>query len=334
MRKIIMILSLFLFMNTFNAYTNLTVYDMDGDRVLYGFNNKEKVLIASITKIMTSLVALENSELNNELIINDKDIDTYGSSIYLKNGDKVTTRDLVYGLLLRSGNDAALTLCNHIFGCDEFVRKMNLKAYYLGLYDTYFYNPSGLDDKVSNYSTTDDLTKLITYALSNDDFKRINKTKKYNEWYNKNELLSYYKYTTAGKTGYTGKAGYTFVSSASKDNKNIAIASINDSDRFNTHKSLYELYFNKYKKYELLNKYTFNIKGKSNEYLYIKNSYSMLLNDEEKDKTNIKINLYDKEDNHKSGYVSILIDNKEVHRETIYSLNYNDRIKSITSLFK
>ena len=333
MRKIWFIAFLFLFINNVNAYTNLTIYDMDGDRVLYGVNNKEEVLIASTTKIMTSIIALENSDLNNEIKVEDKDIDTYGSSIYLKTNDKIKVRDLIYGLLLRSGNDAALTLCNHIFGCDDFVRLMNIKAYQLGMYDTKFSNPSGLDDKTYNYSTTDDLTKLISYALTNKEYRLISSTKKYNEWFNKNELLSYYKYTTSGKTGYTPKAGYTFVSSASKDNKNVAIATINDKDRFNTHKKLYEEVFSKYNKYEILNKYTFNLKGSEDEYLYIKNSYSMLLSEEEKKTLNISINLFDESINNKKGYVSILINKMEVHREYIYSLKYKDRIKRVTSLF-
>lgn len=338
MRKTFISLILFFICFNVQALDSITVYDMDGGRVLYGFNNEKPSLIASTTKIMTSIITLENAALDNEFTVSLEDVDTYGSSIYLKEGQKISVESLLYGLLLRSGNDAALTLANNIYGYDTFVSLMNKRAYYLGMKNTKFENPHGLDDDSKNISTTDDMCLLMNYALKNSDFRTISRTRKYeynNEtWYNKNELLGSYKYAVSGKTGYTPDASYTFVSSASRDGKNLIIATFGDKDRFQTHKRYYEQFFDKYKKYELLNKYTFYIDSKynKNSHLYIKNSYSMLLTDEEKKNTLIDIYLYEEPVMNKSGYISIKINNKEVHREYIYELTYEERKKQVLSI--
>lgn len=338
MKKLVIVIVFLLLPLSVQAYENLTVYDMDGDRVLYGVKNEHLGLIASTTKVMTAVVALENSDLSNEFVVTKEDVDIYGSSIYLKVGDKITTKDLLYGLMLRSGNDAALTLANHIYGHDTFVDLMNQKSYYIGMKYTNFGNPHGLDDETENTSTTDDMAKLIAYAVKNNEFRKIASARKYifnNEtWYNKNELLGIYKYATSGKTGYTPHAGYTFVSTASKNGMNLAIATFRDKDRFFTHKKLYEEFFSKYKKYEILNKYSFFINDKNNKdtHLYIKNSYSMMLTEEEKENLKINVNIYERQVNNKAGFISVKLNDKEVHREYIYALKYQNNKKRILDI--
>lgn len=338
--KKLLIAFLCLLMNNVYAYTNATVYDPIGERILYSFNGEDKRLIASTTKVMTAVIALENSDLSSEFIVDKNDIDTYGSSIYLKQNDKITTYDLIHGLLLRSGNDAALTLANNIYGYKTFIDLMNIKASSIGMKDTIFNNPHGLDDETKNYSTTNDMCKLMSYAINNNEFNKISSSKKYvfnnTEWYNKNELLSYYKYNISGKTGYTPKAGYTFVSASVKDNKTLVITTFNDKDRFNTHKKLYQKYFMEYELYNILDKNTFYIDNNlyKDEYLYIKNNYSMLLNSEEKNNLLIDIYLYDNKILDKCGYVSVKLNDIEVHREYIYGINYSVRKRNIIDKIK
>lgn len=337
MKKILALL-LFCFCFNVQAYSSITVYDKDGGRILYSINGEDKALIASTTKIMTAVVALENSLLENKVTIEEEDVDTYGSSIYLKLKDEITFENLLYGLLLRSGNDAALTLANNIFGYTDFINSMNIKAFSIGMHGTIFQNPHGLDEETKNISTTNDMVKLMSYAMDNPIFQKINLTKKYmfnnTEWINKNELMYNYKYMIGGKTGYTPKAGYTYVSNAKKNGKNVIIASFNDKDRFTTHKKMYEKIFNEYEKYQVLNKYTFNINNKyyKNEHLYIKNDYFLLLNDTEKENLTIDINLYKEKMKDKMGYVSVKLNNIEIHREYIYSINYEKRKKKVLSL--
>ena len=169
--------------------TSAILMDQDSKRVLYSKNKDEPKLIASTTKIMTTLVALENANIKKEIIVGDEILQVNGSMLYLKQGEKYTIEDLLYGLMLRSGNDAAMSLAYNIFGYQKFIEEMNKKALYLRMYNTTFENPHGLNDDSENYSTAHDLSKLMRYALKNEKFRNIIKTTKYNNWYNKNELL-------------------------------------------------------------------------------------------------------------------------------------------------
>ena len=235
-----------LFFICFKINASIVVMDADSGRVLYESNMNQKKLIASTTKIMTSIIALENGALNKEYVVGDEIKKVNGSSIYLKVGDKITLRNLLYGLILRSGNDAAMVIAKNTPNYDDFIMQMNLKAFKLGMYNTSFENPHGLNDDTKNYSTAYDMSLLMKYAIKNKDFLEITSTKKYNNWYNKNELLTDYKYTISGKIGYTKASGQVFVSAAKKNNKTLIIASIDEADKFNLHESLYEKYFKLY----------------------------------------------------------------------------------------
>ena len=192
--------------------------DMKSGRVLKGKNYNSPVLIASITKIMSCLLAVESKKLDEVVVVSDIIKKSYGSGIYIEVGEEISLRDLLYGLMLRSGNDAALMVAEYVGGdIDTFVSMMNKKAKEIGMLHTTFVNPSGLDNTDSgNYSTAYDMALLTRYAMGYSDYRKIVGTKKHvvktNKktyvWHNKNKLLNE-KYVTGGKTGYTKKAKRT-----------------------------------------------------------------------------------------------------------------------------
>lgn len=302
-RVMVFLIAVFLFTGSVFAYDAVTVMDADSGRVLYSKNGDKKYLIASTTKIMTSLVTLNNVEDLDEVVTaGDEVLEAYGSSIYLKPQEKMSVRDLLYGLMLRSGNDASLTLAKHVAGSTEgFAKLMNETALMIGMHDTKFSNPHGLDAETENKSTTNDMCLLLREAMENEEFRKITSAKKYTvksnfgtyEWFNKNRLLTDYKYATGGKIGYTTRAKHTFVSSASKDGKNLIIATFVDADRFDTHENLYEKYFPLYKKYTLIDKENLQIDYKSGYKVYTTSSFDMLLTDEEKKRVKREVEMYE-----------------------------------------
>lgn|SRR5690625_71124 len=221
--------------------------DQDSGLILYNKNMDNPQLIASITKVMTAIIAIEQGDLSDQVKVSQEAILAEGSSIYLTEGESMTLEDLLYGLMLRSGNDAALTIAEHIGGSVEgFVYLMNEKVNWLGLEQTSFANPHGLDAE-NHYSTAHDIAKLMRYAMNNEAFAEINKTRSYQsksrsyQWYNKNKLLThYYPHTIAGKTGYTKAAGRTLVSVAEKNGRQLIVVTINDPNDWFDHMRLYE----------------------------------------------------------------------------------------------
>ena len=343
MKKFIILILLLLIPNTVNAYSEAyAVMDADSGRILAGSNMMKSYLIASTTKVMTTLVALEEGELNKKYITSNIISEVYGSMIYAKEGEEFTLEDLLYGLMLRSGNDAAMIIAENNGGLEKFVNKMNNTATNIGMKNTVFENTHGLDDDTKNYSCAYDLAVMMRYAMKNEEFREITKTKKYivktnittHEWYNKNKLLSSYKYATGGKIGYTEKSKHVFVSSATKNSKNLIVATIKDTDRFNTHKGLYEKYFDEYERYKVLDSFTFSFKDKKykNYHLYIKNDFYMLLTKEEIKKLRIDIVLNKKIKNSVAGSVNVILNDKTIHSETLYGINSNSKIKTIKKM--
>lgn len=232
-------------------------------RILYEKNSHKKMLIASTTKIMTAIITIENTKLTENVKVGKEILKMYGTNIYIDVGEEISIEALLYGLMLRSGNDAAVALANYVAGTEEkFVQLMNEKAKTIGMNNTVFNNPHGLDDDTKNYSTAYDMALLSIYANKNPIYKKITKTKKITIksnyktylWYNRNKLLQQYEYCTGGKNGYTPSAGKTLVTTASKDLLFLTIVTLNDSDSYNTHINLYEEYFNKYKNYTIVKK--------------------------------------------------------------------------------
>ena len=214
--------------------------------------------VASVSKIMTAIVAIESGKLNQDTTITKEDIDTYGSSIYLKEGEKISLKNLVYGLMLRSGNDAANAIARSVSGSVEsFVYDMNKKAMEIGMKNSSFNNPSGLDvNEIGNMSTSYDLALLMSYAIKNEEFVKISSTKEYKSeigtWSNKNKLLKSYNKTIAGKTGFTYKAKRTLVTAAKDNGTSFVVVTLDCGNDFNFHKYLYEKNFNDYQSIKVL----------------------------------------------------------------------------------
>lgn len=236
--------------------TSYIVLEQSNNKILEGFNYYETRSVASISKIMTAIVVIENTNINEVVKVPNDISKVDGSSIYLKVGQEISILDLLYGLLLRSGNDAAITLalatCNTI---EDFVLLMNQKASQLNMTRTIFNNPHGLDvDDDGNLSCAYDMAILYSYCLENPLFAKIVGSKMYRSYQNKNKLLRNYKYCTGGKTGFTNIAKRTLVTSASKDNINLIVVTLNCGNDFLTHQNLYEAYFNNYHSIKVLNK--------------------------------------------------------------------------------
>lgn len=230
--------------------------DTQSGRFLYEKNADETKPIASITKIMTAIIAIEHGDLDKEVAVSPNAVGKEGSSIYLKKGEKITLHNLLYGLMLRSGNDAAVAIAEHIGGSvDGFVLLMNEKAQYLGMTNTHFANPHGLDAD-NHYSTARDMAKLTAYALRNEVFQEIVATKSIKvpnpgekwdrKWYNKNKMLQMYAGADGVKTGYTSKARRTLVSSATREGQQIVTVTLNAADDWNDSMALMDYGFQHY----------------------------------------------------------------------------------------
>ena len=307
--------------------------DIDSNRVLYEKNIHEVRSVASISKIMTAVIAIESGKLDDKVIIGEEIKKAYGSGIYIQVGEEITLRDLLYGLMLRSGNDAALAIAKYTGGSvEEFVNLMNDKAEELKMTNTTFNNPSGLDNDKGNYSTAYDMALLTSYAMKLDEYRKITSTKKYTlttnkntySWINKNKLLSIYKYSTGGKTGFTEIAKRTLVSTATKDNTNLVVVTLNDGNDWNDHRNLFEYGFNNYINLNILKKGDINIYNDTyyNDYtLYVKNDYSYLLSADEQDNLIFKYKL-EKKRNINDYVICVLLNiylgDKKVHEESIY----------------
>ena len=339
MKKILLFLLCLNILNPYVQASTTSAYeyvlmDMDTGRILDSKNMNSPRLIASITKIMTCILAIENADVNSIVIVDESISKSYGSGIYISVGEEIKLIDLLYGLMLRSGNDAAMMIASYVSGSErEFVKLMNNKAKELGMKNTIFDNASGLDTKTrGNKSTAYDMAILTSYAMENEIYKEIVKTKEHTVktnlksyvWHNKNKLLAY-DYITGGKTGYTERAKRTLVSTASKDNMNLVVVTINDSDDWNTHKSLYEWAFNTYKKIRVLNKRSFYVlEDKYYDKLYIKNDVYLTLKKGESKALISHIKLIKKnnyKDGDKVGVNYIYLGDKLVHEEDIYAKN-------------
>ena len=215
--------------------------DADTGQVLYDHNGSRRMLIASTTKIMTALVALERASPTDVITVKQKHM-TEGSSMYLKPGERVTVEELLYGLLLCSGNDAALTLAISLCGSEQaFVRQMNCRAEKLGLTRTHFANPHGLDSG-ENYATALDLARLAQAALRNELFREVVSTKTITcagrTLTNHNKLLWRYDGCIGVKTGYTKHAGRILVSAAERNGQQLIAVTIEDPDDWRDHAAL------------------------------------------------------------------------------------------------
>ncbi|MBR5662897.1 MAG: D-alanyl-D-alanine carboxypeptidase [Bacilli bacterium] len=332
MKKIIFIITLF-FLCINKVSASYIVMDQDNNKILYGDNIHEKRLIASITKVMTAYIVINNAKLDETIVVGDEVNLSHGSSIYLKKGEEIKVIDLLYGMMLRSGNDAATVLAIHTAGSlDKFVKLMNEEVNKMGLKDTIFQNPTGLDDEeTKNISSAYDMAYITSKAMKNMTFKKIFSTKKYSVktnlnvhvWQNKNKALFIDKNITGGKTGYTKKAKRTLITTSSKDNMNLVIVSLGISDDFNFHINFYNSIYSKYSNYLILNKNKLNIKDKyyKSVRFYLKDNYHLILTKKDLKNIFITYELY-KYKNINSGdivgRVRVFNKNREIYNAPIY----------------
>ena len=311
------------------------VMDLNSGRVLYENNINDEKLIASTTKIMTCLIAVRYGDLDTVVTVDEDVLKAYGSAIYIEVGEEITLRDLLYGLMLRSGNDAAIEIANAVSGSMEsFVYLMNDTAKAIGMNNTVFYNNHGLeeDDGRGNLSTAYDMALLTKEAMEDETFRTIFGTKNYTAkssyktytWTSKNKLIHRYDYITGGKTGYTEKARRTLVTTASLDNKNLVVVTLNDPNDFQDHIELYETMFAKYKAIKVLDKSNFEIE---NETYYktanfkILNDYYALVTEKEQSNLEMKVELKKLNDYHNNqvvGEAKIYLGEDLLHTEKIY----------------
>lgn len=220
-------------------------------RVLYEKNADSRLQIASTTKLMTALVALENASLDEIVEVDPSAQGVEGSSMYLAAGEKLTMRELLYGLMLESGNDAAVAVACHISGgVDEFSKLMNSRAESLGLTNTHYVNPHGLTEE-GHYSTARDLARLMATAMDNSLFAQLASTKTISfgdrSFRNHNKLMWSYEGMLAGKTGYTKMAGRTLVTCAERDGMRLVCVTLNDGNDWEDHVALYDMAFSNWK---------------------------------------------------------------------------------------
>lgn len=232
------------------------VMDADTGAVLYEKDPDTECLIASTTKIMTGLLICETCSLEDRLQVPAEAVGTEGSSMYLSPDEVVTVEDLLYGLLLASGNDAAVALALYCDGSlTAFTARMNARAETLGLTNTRFANPHGLDSE-DNYSTARDLAKLGAAALKNPDFARIVGTKSVNAagrcLTNHNKLLWQYPGALGVKTGYTKAAGRILVSAARRNGRTLVCVTISDPEDWADHAQLLDAGFSAYTPTEIV----------------------------------------------------------------------------------
>lgn len=278
--------------------------DQESGRVLYEKDAHEKRRIASITKIMTAILAIESGKLDKVVKVSERATKAEGSSVYLKPNEKIKLEDLVYGLMLRSGNDTAEAIAENVGGSlDGFVLLMNQKAQEIGMANTHFANPHGLDNFENHYSTAYDMALLTRYAMQNETYRVISGTKIHKApnpgenwdrvWKNKNRLLKKYKYSTGGKTGYTKRAKRTLVSTATKGDLNLIAVTLNAPDDWDDHIAMFEYGFNQYDLVEVISKGKIDkIKDKTYQnHIFFNRSFNYPVTEQEKDLFSVKYKL-------------------------------------------
>ena len=313
-KKIIILICILLIFSNINSFgeelylsgKSYILMDELSGRILVGKNINDKMSMASTTKIMTAILALEKGDLDDLVKIGAESINIEGSSLYLKEDEVIPLKDLIYGLMLRSGNDSALAIANHISKSEEdFIKTMNSKAKSIGANNTNFENPHGLTSK-NHYSTAFDLALITREAFKIPEFENIAGAKnykanrdEYNYFVNKNKTLWEYQGGDGVKIGYTMAAGRCLVSSASRNQMRLIAVCLNAPNWFNDNYKLFDYGFENFKHYVIYNENQFigniNIINGKKEVLPLVTGEEFIypLKDEEKDKIKFNIKIDD-----------------------------------------
>ena len=305
-----------------NARVGL-IFDRNSKTILYEKNGLKQVPMASTTKIMTAIVVLENSNLNDVVTISKKAAGTGGSRLGLKTNDKITVHDLLYGLMLKSGNDAAVALAEHVGGGIEgFADLMNKKASEMGLVNSHFVTPHGLDQD-KHYTTAYELACMADYALNIPKFKEIVNSKNYNITINArssligntNELLGSLNGVYGVKTGFTNDAGRCLVTACKRDNLDIITVVLGaDTKKIRTLDSI-KLIEYAYKNYEVID-IKKNIKEQFENWKYL-NEKRIYINKAKQKNINLEIENLDYS---KIAVKKTEIDNIKIEINSLYYL--------------
>ena len=296
MKKILLLIMLLIPFNVVAmSASSMVAVDLDNDYVYFDANKDDKRLIASITKIMTTIVTIENIDIDKKITVGKEVLKAYGSAIYINVGEKITIRDLLYGLIMRSGNDAAVVLAKNVAGSMEgFAHLMNELA-----------------------------SKTFREIFGTKNYVAKSSDKTYS-WTNKNKLLHSEDYITGGKTGFTKKARRTLVTTASRNNINVVVVTLNDGNDFLDHKNMYEEIFRNYEAVKVLSKDNIKIKDEKvykNDTLYLDEDIYVSVKNKNKDKIDVNYDLFDEEKYSSGdvvGYVSVSLNGNVIRKENIY----------------
>lgn len=333
MKKIIILILIIIWPLLVFAQTNKAtiVMDLTNGRIIHQENIDEPLLVASAVKIMTAMIIIEQGHLDEMITINKQINQAYGSKIGLEVNETIRRRDLLYALLLKSANDAALALAiDHSHNEILFAKIMNQKAQEIGLKQTVFQNASGLDDITQNKMSARDLAVLYRYAMNNEIFRNIVQTKDYSfqtnkhqfDFKNKNQLLKY-KSVTGGKSGYTSRSGKVLITSTKRGATELLIVTINDG-YYRKHIDLYKKYWQQYYSPRLINKDKYRVpktKYYTKNQLIIKEDFRYLVTTEELKaiKRKLIITKYTKKSKMKVGYIRLDLNDKYLGRVGVYT---------------
>lgn len=319
--------------NIFHGSSEIVIEQTTG-RVLAGVNFHKKSEPASTTKILTAICVLENcDDLEKEITVPAEGEGVEGSSIYLKKGEKWKVIDLLYGLMLRSGNDSAVTLASMFGGINEFAKLMNLTAFKCGAYESNFVNPHGLHHE-NHYTTAYDLAKITAYAYRNEKFVEIVSSKYHYYDYsgekrcfvNKNKLLKVFDGANGVKTGYTKNSGRCLVFGVKRDEMQLISVVLNNQDMWQRSCELVEKCFSEYKLTKVLSctdRKSLTVKGENVD-VHIQKDLYYPLAENEKDKIEttytVLANPQSNRSNTAIGYVTLKLSNHLIFNEKVYTI--------------
>lgn len=319
----------------------MIVLEGNSNEVLYSYNSDSRLPMASTTKIATAIVAIENcDDLDKKFIVSEKAVGIEGTSMYLKSGEELTMRELLYGLMLASGNDSAVAIAEYFENEDNFLNMLNDFVLKLGLQDTHFDNPHGLDSD-THYTSAYDLAMITSYALKNPIFREIvatermviDATEKYSARYlkNKNKLLFQNENCIGVKTGFTDNAGRCLVNAHEENDMQIISVVLNCQPMFEECDRLTKLALDNYEVVEFVKPYNFvsNIDLESSKKTEIGvitiEGYKKPILKSEKDNYEVKYNLPEILNapiklNEKVGNVEVLYNNEIIYTSDLITI--------------
>ncbi len=335
-----------------SSAAGMITIEAQSGRILYESNSHRRLPMASTTKIVTAITVIENADLNALVKIDDRAVGVEGSSIYLQHGEVLSVKNLLYGLMLQSGNDCAVALALHVGGSIEsFANMMNDLAKRVGATESNFVNPHGLHDD-NHYTTAYDLAIISAYAMKNPAFKEIVSTKSHKMPYhgheydrvisNKNKILFNFDGGNGIKTGYTKKAGRCLVASAQRNGMTVISVVLNCGPMFEECSSLMEKAFGQYEQALLVEKDCEIARAevtngkKSYASLYTKTEFRYPLTKEERDR--VRIDIYTDEliaplkKDAVCGKICVTLDNQLLFEENLYNIYSIDAMSVLDKL--